>query len=67
MKVDLTPPSAFRFLQAIDSRHPWVLTTEQSDTDQAMRFTVQIDGTASAHSVFLSEDGTWTMATDVEP
>lgn len=67
MKVQITPLTAFGFLQEIDSRHPWVLATEHSSGGLTLKFALLIDGTPSPHCVCLDEYGVWTMSTEVEP
>lgn len=67
MKVQITPETAFNFLQEIDSRHPWSLVTEQSDEGTVVKFALLIDGTPSEHNVCLDPQGKWTMSTEIEP
>jgi hypothetical protein len=66
MKAALTTKSGFEFLQSIDAQHPWSLVTETSD-DSTVRLKILIDGGASSHTVYLDDDGTWSVVTEVAP
>lgn len=67
MKAEITPKSAFSFLQQVDNQYPWSLVTEQSSSGTVMRFAMLVDGTPSKHTVNLIEDGTWFLTTEIEP
>ena len=66
MKATLTTKSGFDLLQAIDAQHPWSMETETS-ADCTVRLKILIDGGTSPHTVYLDDDGSWSVQTEVTP
>lgn len=58
ISVDLSPRDAIRLLRALGELEPaHVVTVVPSHADEALEFTVSVDGELTAHVLSLSPDG----------